>query len=847
MEKNGNVNNNKNDSIGEHTNAPLQEESLLLVDPPHHGSNNATVTKRDDAKNKHNKSERKRLKKERKRKKKERKKEKKRAMKQKAKQQQQQLKKNAFVASSAASASSCASSSSSSSSPMLLLSPRQKDENDKQSSVSGTEDNNKDNNAAQFSDPEEEKYDPARIVAGAANIPRKCKRKRSLIQEDDDTNGNQNQNQNCASLISNLQPIKKTSAANIFFEKDDGDNNNNSNSNNNYEDVEYFRNDPPDISLNALKQNILGRQVQSFNDHHDDEDVSDDDDFKMTAVNNATTSTKTVISPELRRELSCSICHEVLFQPVSLLCGHSFCRECLSWWWKSNNTTNSNIKNNHATNNNCPTCRRTYCDTNGNDNDNYFQFLGINTALRASVMALFSEEVQGRKEALRKAQRQATRGENGGAHNGGYCVISTTNDDVWKLPWNQRGSAAIWPCRRSIVLDAEDQRMQLALGFYKDATTMGMTYSVRTQSLHVSLCLLTMEEDEVADGGFPRVIVDDDDDDENDNEHLLVSRSGGRFVHSFVRATAKLTETTYDSSSSYSSSSSRPLGRWAIQSSGAVEMLMDLSQLPSHIAMIVFEHEETGATLELQAVDSNKMAGRFDAVGRGGVNAATDTNTNGREDDYEERAQRLQYYQTYDKDEDNGSHLDEFENDGFIAQEADDDEEEHESENYDDDLCDVCRKPGDLMVCDGGDNIEGCGRSVHIDCVRRAVVPSGDWICQSCANDLQLGVGIEGYEFPPEAESIRDSEEDNDDDKAEVDQPVKRKRLIKSGPAMDLDDSDSEEENEKNDQASNSSAIPGRRRIGGDSDEDADGCKKPATAVPTKKKSRISAIDSDSE
>ena len=72
-----------------------------------------------------------------------------------------------------------------------------------------------------------------------------------------------------------------------------------------------------------------------------------------------------------------------------------------------------------------------------------------------------------------------------------------------------------------------------------------------------------MEEDEVADGGFPRVVHEDD---EEENDQLLASRNGGRFVHSFVRATACKGNTT-----------KIPLGRGKIQASGTVEMSLELT------------------------------------------------------------------------------------------------------------------------------------------------------------------------------------------------------------------------------------------------------------------------------
>ena len=81
--------------------------------------------------------------------------------------------------------------------------------------------------------------------------------------------------------------------------------------------------------------------------------------------------------------------------------------------------------------------------------------------------------------------------------------------------------------RRSIVLDDQDARMQLALAVdgLPGATPVKLVND--HQVLQVSLCLLTMEEDEAEDGGFPMVLKDEDD------ENLICNDA--RF-HSTVKA-----------------------------------------------------------------------------------------------------------------------------------------------------------------------------------------------------------------------------------------------------------------------------------------------------------------------
>ena len=79
-------------------------------------------------------------------------------------------------------------------------------------------------------------------------------------------------------------------------------------------------------------------------------------------------------------------------------------------------------------------------------------------------------------------------------------------------------------------------------------------------------------------------------------------------------------------------------------------------------------------------------------------------------------------------------------------------EEESESGDGDDDVCCICKDGGELMICDGGIHLDGCGRSFHFACVGRSEVPAGDWVCQTCAKDadvLNYEGGSEGHEFPP--------------------------------------------------------------------------------------------------
>ncbi|XP_053499445.1 bifunctional apoptosis regulator-like [Ictalurus furcatus] len=70
--------------------------------------------------------------------------------------------------------------------------------------------------------------------------------------------------------------------------------------------------------------------IAGFDD--DDDDYSDDDDAKANVIS--------------LPEVTCLCCYDVLLDPTTLSCGHSFCRHCLAMWVQSSRKTM------------CPTCRR---------------------------------------------------------------------------------------------------------------------------------------------------------------------------------------------------------------------------------------------------------------------------------------------------------------------------------------------------------------------------------------------------------------------------------------------------------------------------------------------------------
>ncbi|KAL8871776.1 MAG: hypothetical protein Q9174_002463 [Haloplaca sp. 1 TL-2023] len=67
---------------------------------------------------------------------------------------------------------------------------------------------------------------------------------------------------------------------------------------------------------------------------------------------------------DVEKELTCSICTEILFQPLTLLdCLHTFCGSCLQEWFAWQATQASRSKPNPYT---CPSCRASVRDTRPN-------------------------------------------------------------------------------------------------------------------------------------------------------------------------------------------------------------------------------------------------------------------------------------------------------------------------------------------------------------------------------------------------------------------------------------------------------------------------------------------------
>ena len=567
-----------------------------------------------------------------------------------------------------------------------------------------------------------------------------------------------------------------------------------------------------DVSLNQLKRQVLGRdlkvddgehshdwedeedaeirQIRALmnessnvpNDDTDDEnnnnplerattaadttkDAKDDAterngfDTSITTMTTATkkSSSKSMLTEKLRNDLMCAICHEVVYPPVALQCGHSFCQPCIDWWFD------------HDDAGRCPTCRR----RNTTDNANK-QRTSPNLALRACVMAMFGPEIVLRLQ-NRKKLPQIPKGEHGGTHDAGYRILNELQDETWHYiaVRTENGNNTIQPStktiqvRRSIVLDAEDQRMQLALGvYYEPIKEVGSV-----QRFRVELCLLTMEEDEAVDSGFPTNILSPED------EYFVCggNSNSSRFLYTHLDVQMK------DQNGRLS-----PLARVSADANdGRFKYVLDPSESAGihagsteTIRALLFDHSETGAKLEIDLAQLQNRAGRSSFVPPN-QNRNRNGNRNRNRDHYYSDDENYGYNRFNDNDNDNEEedeeveNQDEFEEDGFLVGDDDDDEsnvegaafsdDEEEANIDEEDSCVICKDGGELMVCDGGDKNPGCGKSFHAVCVNRSAIPDGDWICQGCAKAGGIETGIVGYEFREPQEETPSNNTKRDD------------------------------------------------------------------------------------
>jgi len=465
---------------------------------------------------------------------------------------------------------------------------------------------------------------------------------------------------------------------------------------------------PMHVSLNALRTQVLGPAAA----RQSSQDDKDDDNVEMIDIKSGAPQRTLAIA---KRHVTCPICFALLTRPSTLMCGHSFCYSCIDWWLDTAST--------------CPICRQ---------EQHKQASLGVNRALTACLSVLFPDH----------SQNEATgKGEDGGAHDGGYQTIVDQTEQMWEA-LSLQDSSSRWAIRRSHVMDAHDQRMQCLLCVMSPTT-------LYQDTLSITVGLLYVEEDEVSDA-TPLVLNLEDD--VAGDEHLLAK--GDALFESFVTVQA-MGRGTQDRII--------PLARRRLSSDTAtVAFHLDLKQLDSTSRTLRIEHVETSAVLEILLPKREEDEERPDV----------------------REPSRSVHYESYEESEDNGS-IDGYEDDGFVVADDEVDESGDEDENEN---CQICGEGGELLVCDHGEeaSIPGCGKSFHTRCIGREAVPDGDWICQECAINADMDeVGLRGHEFPLE-ESIHG---DDDDDSIEVvEMPSRSSTSRQKRRRSDLQDSDDDDD-----------------------------------------------------
>jgi hypothetical protein len=284
---------------------------------------------------------------------------------------------------------------------------------------------------------------------------------------------------------------------------------------------------------------------------------------------------------------------------------------------------------------------------------------------------------------------------------------------------------------------------------------------------------------------------------EEDDEHFICNE--GRF-HSAIAASVTVSRS--GEPLEYATGARRFMGN-----EGTADFAINLGAPLRDVRNICFRHEETGAEYEIKVLPrgwdemqdeqvNDEFVMRSNAIMARGtmvMEAARDS--------YSGRAEFA------DNESHEDEHLDEYEDDGFLVM-NEDEEEEADSSDVEEDICCICREHGDLIVCDGGDHLAGCGKSFHINCVGRDQVPPGDWVCEHCANAFELNVGIEGHEFSAEEKNtanvsnedtrkggkriLEDTSGDESDESIEVLAPVTKKNKVnKRTRILDSDSDDS--------------------------------------------------------
>lgn len=152
-----------------------------------------------------------------------------------------------------------------------------------------------------------------------------------------------------------------------------------------------------DESMEAIKQSILGLGLRMYNI-----------DRKLLARNifrpikktpPSSTSDNSSIDKDVYQNLLCQVCCGQLYNPTSLLCGHSFCMTCLELCFDSqvhvNKTNDKSPPIGNANNKRqfeCPTCNEPVPILNNKDSGANIPNMKVNMALKVALDIIHSTE-----------------------------------------------------------------------------------------------------------------------------------------------------------------------------------------------------------------------------------------------------------------------------------------------------------------------------------------------------------------------------------------------------------------------------------------------------------------------
>ena len=150
-----------------------------------------------------------------------------------------------------------------------------------------------------------------------------------------------------------------------------------------------------DESMEAIKQSILGLGLRMYN--IDCELLARNTFRPIKETLPSPTSNKSLIDKDIYQNLLCQVCCGQLYNPTSLLCGHSFCMTCLELCFDCQVHVNkANDKSppigNRKSQFECPSCNEPITILNNKDRGANKPNMKVNMALKVALDIIHSTE-----------------------------------------------------------------------------------------------------------------------------------------------------------------------------------------------------------------------------------------------------------------------------------------------------------------------------------------------------------------------------------------------------------------------------------------------------------------------